>query len=37
VLGACGLSVFMTGVDLTIINVALPSIGRDLGAISARR
>jgi len=32
VLGACCLSVFMTGVDLTIINVALPSIGRDFGA-----
>jgi len=33
VLGACCLSVFMTGVDLTIIDVALPSISRDLGAL----
>ncbi len=32
-LGACCLSVFMTGVDLTIIDVALPSISRDLGAL----
>jgi MFS family permease len=32
VLGICCLSVFITGVDLTIVNVALPSIGRDLGA-----
>jgi MFS family permease len=32
VLGICCLSVFVTGVDLTIVNVALPSIGRDLGA-----
>src|SRR5579859_6378764 len=32
VLGICCLSVFVTGVDITIVNVALPSIGRDLGA-----
>ena len=32
VLGICCLSVFVTGVDLTIVNVALPSIGRAFGA-----
>jgi EmrB/QacA subfamily drug resistance transporter len=32
VLAICCLSLFVVGMDVTIINVALPSIGRDFGA-----
>src|SRR3954471_4412580 len=28
----CSLSLFIVGLDITVVNVALPSIGRDLGA-----
>ena len=32
VLGICCMSLFIVGLDSTIVNVALPSIGRDLHA-----
>ena len=32
VLAICCLSLFVVGMDVTIVNVALPSIGRDLRA-----
>ncbi|WP_052606406.1 MFS transporter [Acidithrix ferrooxidans] len=32
ILAICSMSLFIVGIDNTIINVALPSIGRDLGA-----
>ena len=32
ILGICCTSLFLTGLDTTIVNVALPSIGRDLHA-----
>jgi hypothetical protein len=32
VLAICCMSLFLVGMDATIINVALPSIGRDFGA-----
>ena len=32
VLGICCMSLFIVGLDSTIVNVALPSIGRELGA-----
>src|SRR5690242_20616884 len=32
VLLICCLSLFMVGLDMTVVNVALPSIGRELGA-----
>ena len=32
VLAVCCLSLFIVGLDVTIVNVALPSIGRDLHA-----
>jgi EmrB/QacA subfamily drug resistance transporter len=32
VLGICCLSLFMVGLDVTVVNLALPSIQRDLGA-----
>lgn len=32
VLGICCLSLLVVGIDVTIVNVALPQIGRDLGA-----
>jgi MFS family permease len=32
VLLICCLSLFMVGLDMTVVNVALPSIGRDLDA-----
>src|SRR4051794_41777641 len=28
----CSLSLFIVGLDITVVNVALPSIGRELGA-----
>src|SRR3954471_20058932 len=31
VLLICSLSLFIVGLDVTVVNVALPSIGRDLG------
>ena len=31
-LGVCCISLFMVGLDNTIVNVGLPSIGRDLHA-----
>jgi hypothetical protein len=30
----CCLSLFIVGLDVTVVNVALPTIGRDLGAAS---
>lgn len=33
VLAICCLSLFVVGLDTTIVNVALPSIGRGLGAV----
>jgi EmrB/QacA subfamily drug resistance transporter len=32
ILAICCMSLFLTGLDVTIVTVALPSIGRDLGA-----
>src|SRR3954468_19442843 len=32
VLAICSMSLFMVGLDITVVNVALPSIGRDLSA-----
>jgi EmrB/QacA subfamily drug resistance transporter len=32
ILFVCSMSLFMVGLDVTVVNIALPSIGRDLGA-----
>src|SRR3954449_10479954 len=32
VLAICCMSLFMVGLDITAVNVALPTLGRDLGA-----
>src|SRR4051812_912419 len=32
ILAICSMSLFIVGLDITIVNVALPSIGQDLGA-----
>ena len=32
ILAICCLSLFIVGLDITIVNVALPAIGRDFGA-----
>src|ERR1700750_496912 len=38
VLGICCMSLFIVGLDSTIVNVALPSIGRELhAAVSGRQ
>jgi len=36
VLGICCMSLFIVGLDSTIVNVALPSIGRELHASVSR-
>src|ERR1700691_159295 len=36
ILATCCLSLFVVGVDVTIVNIALPSIQRSFGASTAR-
>ena len=35
VLAVCALSLFLVGLDTTIVNVGLPTIGRGLGAATS--